>query len=76
LLIDYQSSDLKLWAEKVRSEIASKFVKFDNKRFTITLSIGASLSNPQINVDTLTNNSVEMLKEASKKTNTVCIYER
>ena len=76
LLIDYHSSDLKLWAEKVRSEIASKFVKFDNKRFTITLSIGASLSNPQINLETLTNNSFEMLKEASKKTNTVCIYER
>lgn len=76
LLIDYQSSDLKLWAEKVRSEIASKFVKFDNKRFTITLSIGASLSNPQINLDTLTNNSLEMMKEASRKTNTVCIYER
>lgn len=76
LLVDYNSSDLKLWAEKVRSDIASKFVKFDNKRFTITLSIGASLSTPKENIESFVNNSVEMLREASKKTNTVCIYER
>lgn len=76
LLVDYNSADLKLWSEKVRAEIASKFVKFDNKRFTITLSIGASLSTPKETVETLMNNSIEMLREASKKTNTVCIYER
>lgn len=76
LLVDYNSSDLKLWSEKVRAEIASKFVKFDNKRFTITISIGASLSTPKETVETIMNNSIEMLREASKKTNTVCIYER
>ncbi len=76
VLIDYNSSDLKLWGEKVRSEIASKFVKFDNKRFTITLSIGASLSSAKETMDSLMNNSMEMLKEASRKTNSVCIYER
>lgn len=76
LLVDYNSSDLKLWGEKVRSEIASKFVKFDNKRFTITLSIGASLSSSKETLETLMNNSIEMLQEASKKTNSVCIYER
>lgn len=76
MLVDYNSSDLKLWAEKVRAEIASKFVKFDNKRFTITLSIGASLSSPKETVESLMNNSMDMLQEASKKTNTVCIYER
>lgn len=76
MLVDYNSSNLKLWAEKVRAEIASKFVKFDNKRFTITLSIGASLSSPKETVESLMNKSMDMLKEASKKTNTVCIYER
>lgn len=76
MLVDYNSSNLKLWAEKVRAEIASKFVKFDNKRFTITLSIGASLSSPKETVESLMNKSMDMLQEASKKTNTVCIYER
>lgn len=76
LLIDYNSNDLKLWAEKVRSEIASKFVKFDNKKFSVTLSIGASLSSSTEKVETLVNHSLEMLREASHKTNSISIYER
>ncbi len=76
IIINTTSSELKIWLEKIRTEIASKFVKFDSRRFTITLSIGAALSSEKDSLEDIYNNMISMLEEASKKSNTVCIYER
>ncbi len=76
IIINTTSSELKIWLEKLRTEIASKFVKFDSKRFTITFSVGAALSSDKDTLENIYNNMINMLNEASKKSNTVCIYER
>lgn len=74
VLTNVNINDLKIWAEKVRTEIANKYIMIDNHRYMFTLSIGASISTPEDNVDSLTKKAIDMLKESAKKSNTVTIF--
>jgi diguanylate cyclase (GGDEF)-like protein len=74
ILTNVNINDIKIWAEKVRSEIANKYITINNHRYMFTLSIGASISTTEDDIDTLTKKTIDMLKESAKKSNSVTIF--
>jgi diguanylate cyclase (GGDEF)-like protein len=73
-LINTNRNEIKILAEKIRNEIANKYITVNNHRFMITLSIGIALSTPDDDIDSIVNKSIQMLQEAAKKTNSICIF--
>lgn len=74
VLIGITANEARIWAERLRNEIANKYIIHDDKRFMITLSIGLASSNEEDSIETLTKKTLEMLKSSSRKTNTLSIY--
>lgn len=67
-------NELRIWCEKIRSEIAQGPVNVNGKKIIITLSIGAATLEEDDDIDKLTAKSLKMLQASLSKTNTVSIY--
>ncbi|MBI5325645.1 MAG: GAF domain-containing protein [Ignavibacteriae bacterium] len=74
VLIGSNLNESKIWAEKVRSEIATSEFKIENKRFNVTVSMGISESAKADNVEDLISNTRKVLEISIGKTNCVSVY--
>ncbi len=66
--------ELRIWCEKIRSEIAQGPVNVNGKKIIITVSIGAATLEDGDDIDKLTTKSLKMLQSSLNKSNTVSIY--
>jgi len=66
--------DLRIWCEKIRSEIAQGPVNVNGKKIIITVSIGAATFEDNDDIDKLTTKSLKMLQSSLNKSNTVNIF--
>ncbi|MDC1068290.1 GAF domain-containing protein [Candidatus Kapabacteria bacterium] len=64
----------KIWAEKLRSEVATSMIKHDSSNFNVTISVGISSYESANNPNEFINNSLAALKISLEKTNFVSIY--
>jgi diguanylate cyclase (GGDEF)-like protein len=67
-------SDVRLWAEKARKDIARKPIPLAGKNFNITVSIGIAEYQPSQNADEFLSNSRVACDKAMKKQNTVSLF--
>jgi diguanylate cyclase (GGDEF)-like protein len=67
-------SSAKIWAEKLRSEIATSMINFESKKFNVTVSIGLADKDSADNYEDLLSNSFSALKISLEKTNFVSIF--
>jgi diguanylate cyclase (GGDEF)-like protein len=63
-----------IWGERVRKEIASAITEINNRRLTVTVSIGIAQANSYDKADSLIRNATSSLQLASEKTNSVIVY--
>ncbi|MFM7339365.1 MAG: GGDEF domain-containing protein, partial [Bacteroidota bacterium] len=63
-----------MWGERVRKDIASAIADIDEKRLTVTISIGLAQANSYDKADTLSRNAQSALRLASEKTNAVVVF--
>ena len=66
--------ELRIWCEKIRSEIAQVPININGKKIIMTLSIGAATLDEDDDIDKLTAKSLKMLQASLNKSNTVSIY--
>ena len=74
ILINANLQDTQLWAERLRSNLASSVLNIGKKRFTVTISIGIADSKTSEGYESLLSNAHKVLEIAGKKTNTVKIF--
>lgn len=74
ILIDKDAESSKVWAEKLRNEIAINGIKIDNKKYNITVSIGISSSQNSENVEELIDHAKKGLSVSVSATNKVTVY--
>ena len=75
VLIDVDSAKAKMWAEKLRSEIAISVLKIGQDSFTVTVSMGLAQLGKDEAIDDVVENALEMLNLSKHKTNTITVYE-
>ena len=63
-----------MWGERVRKDIASAIADIEEKRLTVTISIGLAQASPYDKADTLSRNAQSALRLASEKTNAVVVF--
>ncbi len=74
LLIGKQSQEAKIWAERLRQEVAISVMDIDSQQFTVTISIGISGAESSSSVEELIGNTKKMLKKSSEKSNSVSVF--
>ena len=74
VVLKYNKQDIRLWADQLRTEIANKFITFNNQRYMVTVSIGIAFLQEDDTIETLTSKSIQMLKESSLKKNSINLY--
>ena len=74
VLIGTSLNESKIWAERVRSEIATSEFSIGNKRFNVTVSMGISESTKAENVEELISNTRKVLDISAGKTNCVSVF--
>jgi diguanylate cyclase (GGDEF)-like protein len=74
-LIGVKLQESKIWAERLRSEIAISVMELNTKRFTVTVSIGLAGSHGVTDVNELVSNSYKVLEISKKKSNCVTVFE-
>lgn len=74
ILIESDSYKSKLWAEKLRSEIAKTIIEIDNHKFSVTVSLGVTELSKDSDANTILNNAMDSLNKSLEKTNTVTVY--
>ncbi|MFC2131885.1 GAF domain-containing protein, partial [Bacteroidota bacterium] len=75
VLIDIGIKEARIWAEKLRSDIAISVLKIQSDSFTVTVSIGLAQLGKDEAIDDILTNAKEMLHLSSLKTNTVTMFE-
>ncbi|MDA3843786.1 MAG: GAF domain-containing protein [Candidatus Kapabacteria bacterium] len=73
-LVGSNIQDAKIWAEKLRSEIAISVMEYNDKRFTVTVSIGLAESRSTKDAEELISNSAKVLNMSVQKTNCVTAF--
>ena len=73
-LVGTNIQDAKIWAEKLRSEIAISVMEYNGKRFTVTVSVGLAESRSTKDAEELISNSVKVLNMSVQKTNCVTAF--
>lgn len=73
-LVGQESQKVRLWAERLRKEIASTVVQLDNRRFTVTVSLGVAEMSNIDSPETLMNNAKGALQISLGRSNAVTIY--
>lgn len=75
LFIAKESSQTKLVAERIRSEVANTVLNIDGSKFSVTLSIGiAGMTLSDHDTDSLINNAASALNKALEQTNKVHLF--
>lgn len=74
VLVNVNLNNAKLWAERVRNEIAISMIEVDGKKFSITASFGIADSNHASNLDNLIQNAEHALQISCETTNIVSIF--
>jgi diguanylate cyclase (GGDEF)-like protein len=75
VLIDIDTKSAKIWAEKLRSDIAISVLKINQDSFTVTVSIGVAQLGKDEAIEDVFSNAKEMLKLSQQKSNTVTLFE-
>lgn len=75
LFVAKESSQTKLVAERIRSEVANTVLNIDGSKFSVTLSMGiAGMTKTDHDVDSLINNAAAALNKALEQTNKVHLF--
>jgi|GEM_PF-1009973 len=74
LLIGFDLNKAKLWAEKLRNEVANNAFEYEGHKYNFTISIGLAEITGASNVAGLYNNADTALNLSLEQTNTVSIY--
>jgi diguanylate cyclase (GGDEF)-like protein len=74
LLIGYDVEKSKIWAERLRRDVASKVVSVEDKTFNFTISIGLAELTSGTSVAQIINNADTALNSSVSKSNYVSIY--
>ena len=74
VLIDYNRSDAKVWAESLRKDTASTIIEYNGKKLTTTISMGLTNSSSGDDINTLIQSATEALNEASKEKNKIVLF--
>ncbi len=75
LLVDMDAGKAKIWAEKLRKDIATNIVKIGDETFSITVSVGLVQVNVKASLDKALEDAKKALEISKKKTNAVTAYE-
>ncbi|NQW30926.1 MAG: GAF domain-containing protein [Ignavibacteria bacterium] len=73
-LVAYKAADAQLWTDNLRRDIASNVIEIENKRFSLTVSIGIAQANPRDDWSALTKNALLVLAESEKIGNKVTVF--
>lgn len=73
-LVGVGAEEARLWAERLRSEIAISAVEIGDKRFTVTLSIGLAEFKTEKSLDDAIENAKKALEISLRKTNSVGVF--
>jgi diguanylate cyclase (GGDEF)-like protein len=74
VLVGVSLSESKIWAERLRSEIATSDFTINSKRFNVTVSIGLAEVGKLKKVDELVSNAKKVLEISAGKTNCVTVF--
>jgi diguanylate cyclase (GGDEF)-like protein len=74
LLIGRNAEKSKLWAEKIRGEIANTVINLDGTKLNVTISAGLNKYRENDDISSLYNNAYMVLNKSSEKNNTVTSY--
>lgn len=74
MLIGYELNKAKLWAERLRNQIAITLVEIDNRKFNMTACFGIVEVNRKESIESYLNYANTALSVSLSKTNTVSIY--
>lgn len=74
VLAEKDAEKAKMWAEKLRSEIATSMINFESKKFNVTVSIGVASISSADSPDDILNNALQALKISLEKTNFVSLF--
>ncbi len=73
-LIGMSLQDARLWAERLRSEVAITALQIEKQRFTVTISIGLAEPKKNANIFTVFDNARRALEISQKKMNTLTVF--
>jgi diguanylate cyclase (GGDEF)-like protein len=73
-LIGMDVDQAKLWAERVRNEIAISQLDIEGRKFSVTVSIGVADTSRADNIDMIVTNARKMLDKSLEKTNSVSVF--
>ena len=74
ILIGKSTQKAKVWAEKIRREIAASPIEIQNHKFSITISIGIAEPDSKSTVENSIHNCIKVLDKASAESNAVHTY--
>ena len=74
LLAGTTPQNAKIWAEKLRNNIANSIVEVENHKFTVTVSIGLAQFEPENSAEQFIENALNVLHKSMTKTNCVTVY--
>lgn len=74
ILSGKNSQSSKLWAERVRSKIASEALLLSDKKYNVTVSIGICEIRPNSSCNEIMNNTYNALEVSKQKSNTVSVF--
>jgi len=73
-LVARDAQRTQLWMERLRSEVASSIMTVDEKRFTVTISVGIAAFDPSEDHERLLDNTYAVLARSVKQGNKVTLY--
>ncbi len=68
------SQEARLWAERLRSDVAISVLQIDKSRFTVTMSIAVAGAGKTFDMEETERNCLKMLDISTKKTNCVTVF--
>jgi len=74
ILVGVPVNEAKIWAERLRSEIAMSVIEINSKRFTVTISMGIAESEKMKDVELLVSNARKVHDISASKSNCVSVY--
>ena len=75
ILINMNLDKAKIWAEKLRNEIAQSTIKIGKDSFNVTISIGIATVRTNESTDDILDNAGKVLNISKQRTNTITVFE-
>ncbi|MFP4527132.1 MAG: GAF domain-containing protein [Candidatus Kapaibacterium sp.] len=73
-LVGMDIDQAKMWAERLRNEIAISQLEMEGRKFSVTVSIGVADTSRAGNIDMIVTNARKMLDKSLDKTNSVSVF--